>query len=246
MKGRFTAFAIAAGIACAAAFGCLAEVRKVKIIALADACTTNGFIMARHTNSDALSAAGFASVVVPKIASDAQLAAIMDKVDGLVITGAVVGNEYNVRVAFEKKLVKMALDRKLPVLGFCHGCQLVNLYFGGKIGKVPVGDSPKVVHKGKVSPYVQDCFHEIEIKPGSLVAKVFGSTRATINSSHRACVTEPGEGLEVTARADDGVVEAIEHRTLPVTGFQFHPERMFRKDARCVELIRAALERRFQ
>jgi hypothetical protein len=67
----------------------------------------------------------------------------------------------------------------------------------------------------------------MEIVPGTRLAKVAKASRVTINTSHRYHVTELGEGLVVTARSDDGVIEAFEHKTLPVTGFQFHPERSF-------------------
>ena len=86
----------------------------------------------------------------------------------------------------------------------------------------------------------------VNIKPGSNMFKWFGAERVEINTSHNFHITELGEGLEVTARADDGVIEAVEHRTLPVTGFQFHPERIFRRDPRCLRIIREALERQAQ
>ena len=218
------------------------EERRVKVVAIADACTTNGFTIARRTNSDAISAAGFLPVVLPNIADTNLLEYAMDHVDALVLTGSIKGDSSKVRVPFEHLLMRMALERGLPVLGFCHGHQAINLYFGGKIAKVPENRSPKVLHHGKESPYVKDCFHEIEVKPGSrLAAGLDGATRFEVNTSHRWCISELGEGLVVTARSDDGVIEAVEHRTLPVTGFQFHPERIFRKDPRYLRIIRDAL-----
>ena len=49
-------------------------------------------------------------------------------------------------------------------------------------------------------------------------------------------------GFRVTAKASDGVIEAIEHESQPIFGFQFHPEYYWQKDARCLELIRRALK----
>ena len=74
--------------------------------------------------------------------------------------------------------------------------------------------------------------------------KGFGVERAEVNTSHNFHITELGKGLEVTARADDGVIEAVEHTTLPVIGFQFHPERIFRRDPRYLRIIADALENR--
>ena len=75
---------------------------------------------------------------------------------------------------------------------------------------------------------------------GNTLAKVLGSGEVRINSSHTMRSEEIGKGLKVTARAADGVVKAFEHETLPVMGFQFHPERMT-DDPKFVELLRVAL-----
>ena len=224
------------------AAGCTTTVPRAKVVAIVDACTTNGFIMARHTNSDAISAAGFVPVVVPRIADTNLLAAALDRADALVLTGFVKGNDYHARVAFEHMLMRMALERGLPVLGFCHGHQAINTYFGGTLARVPQDATPKVVHHGRESPYVKDCFHMIDVKPGTRLAEGFGVTRVEVNTSHNFCISKLGEGLEVTARSDDGIIEAVEHRTLPVTGFQFHPERIFRRDPRYLRIIRDALD----
>ena len=216
---------------------------KVKVVALADGCVTNGFVMARSTNSDALSAAGYIPVLIPRISDTNLLAQAMDRVDALLLTGGIKGQDYPNRIEFEKLLMSMAIERGLPILGFCHGHQCINLYFGGTIAPVPKDGSPSIVHRGKDPPYVKDCFHMINVKPGSRLAKGFGTTRMEVNTSHTMCVKDVGEGLEVTARSDDGVVEAIEHRTLPITGFQFHPERIFRRDPRYLQIIVDALER---
>ena len=217
--------------------------KKVKVVGLADACVTNGFVMARRTNTDALSAAGYIPMLIPQISDTNLLAQTMDRVDALLLTGGVKGQDYPNRIAFEKLLMSMAIERGLPILGFCHGHQCINLYFGGTIAPVPKDSSPSIVHRGKDPPYVKDCFHMINVKPGSRLAKGFGTTRMEVNTSHTMCVKDVGEGLEVTARSDDGVVEAIEHRTLPITGFQFHPERIFRRDPRYLQIIVDALER---
>ena len=216
---------------------------KVKVVALTDGCVTNGFVMARSTNSDALSAAGYIPVLIPRISDTNLLAQAMDRVDALLLTGGIKGQDYPNRIEFEKLLMSMAIERGLPILGFCHGHQCINLYFGGTLMPVPKDSSPSIVHRGKDPPYVKDCFHMINIKPGSRLAEGFGTTRMEVNTSHTMCVKDGGEGLEVTARSDDGVVEAIEHRTLPITGFQFHPERIFRRDPRYLRIIVDALER---
>ena len=57
-----------------------------------------------------------------------------------------------------------------------------------------------------------------------MAGRALGTRVEAIESSHHQAVAEPGEGLRVVGRADDGVVEAIEHKTLPQFGVQWHPE----------------------
>ena len=237
---------MAAGIVLVAAFtGCVAPATGVptkKLVAIADVCKTNGFISARVTNSDAIAAAGFLPVLVPSLADTNAVAEIMDRVDALVLTGAIKESDKDKRNEFDFMLIRMALERGLPVVGFCRGHQVINRYFGGKIARIPKDLNPKIVHKGEVSAYIKDTFHEMEIVPGSRLSKVVKERRVKINTSHRYHVTELGEGLVVTARSDDGVIEAFEHKTLPVTGFQFHPERAFPVLPNHLDMIREAID----
>ena len=109
---------------------------------------------------------------------------------------------------------------KKPVLGICRGHQLINVFFGGTL----IQDLPmRKDHTEKPG----GCYnaHRILIEQGSLLSAAYGP-EAQVNSSHHQAVDALGKGLCITARAEDGVVEGIEHRELPVWGVQFHPERM--------------------
>ena len=241
---------IAAGFALAAAcVGCIAptaETKTKKLVAIADVCKTNGFISARVTNSDAIAAAGFLPVLIPNLADTNTVAEIMDRVDALVLTGAIKESDINKRNEFDFMLIGMALDRGLPVVGFCRGHHIINRYFGGKIARIADNLNPKIVHKGKVSAYIKDTFHEMEIVPGSRLSRIVKDRRITINTSHKYHITKLGKGLKVSARSDDGVIESVEHETLPVTGFQFHPERSFRVHPEHLDMIRDALDPKVQ
>lgn len=239
-------YAVAALCAMVFASGCVscpkADRSRIKTVAVAEVCTDDGFVRARRTNFDALTAAGFAAVIVPNVADTNLVAALLDRVDALVLTGAIGASNVKVRNKFDFMLMDMAIERGLPIVGFCRGHQVINRYFGGKIDDIPGDLSPKVVHSSSISPYVQDCFHDMEIVPGTRLEKGFGAVKCKVNTSHRFHITELGKGLKVTARSADGVIEAIEHETLPITGFQFHPERLPKMDACYVRIVRDAIE----
>src|SRR5262249_2879142 len=70
--------------------------------------------------------------------------------------------------------------------------------------------------------------HDATLAPGSRLARLADAEHAHINSSHHQSIDKPGEGLRVTARSSDGIVEGVELEGAGqwVVGVQWHPERM--------------------
>lgn len=119
------------------------------------------------------------------------------------------------------QIIDMFVKAKKPIFGICRGIQILNLYFGGTLRKVNINWShglPKVDQKQ---------MHPITVKKDSFVYDVFGAERATVNSHHGWGIDRLAEGLEAVATADDGVIEAVQHKTLPVFATQWHPEQTF-------------------
>lgn len=100
------------------------------------------------------------------------------------------------------------LGTEIPTLGVCLGHQAICVAFGGKVERAP---EPR---HGKTSPITHDrrgIFHDLP--------NPFTATRY-----HSLATVDLPDDLEVAARSEDGVVQAIRHRELPITGVQFHPE----------------------
>jgi anthranilate synthase len=109
-----------------------------------------------------------------------------------------------------EKTIAAALDRKLPIFGVCLGVQAIGEYFGGQLGQL---DQPA---HGRPS--------RVQVRGGRLMRSL--PNEIVIGRYHSLFVerdTMP-EVLDVTASTEDGVAMAIEHKTLPVGGVQFHPE----------------------
>ena len=221
--------------------------KRFKQVAIPDYCLTNVCsVVARLNMAEALERAGFVAWALPFTADDGIVAEAMSGADALMVAGGWKGQDYPKRCAFEDRVIREALRLKLPISGICHGMQVVNKSLGGTLDETFQKKKEKdflIAHRMPVRTPYTDNFHLADLTPGSRIAKVLGSHRAVINSSHSCCVGRVAEGLKVTARAQDGIVEAYEHETLPIMAFQFHPERMT-YDARFVELIRVALSRR--
>ncbi|MCQ2529649.1 MAG: gamma-glutamyl-gamma-aminobutyrate hydrolase family protein [Lachnospiraceae bacterium] len=117
------------------------------------------------------------------------------------------------------QLMDLFVKAKKPVFGICRGCQLINVYFGGSmIQHIPVADEHKAIAKGV------DNQHFVKSVAGSEIEALYG-TFFKVNSSHHQGCKEIGKGLKVTLWSEDGIVEALEHESLPVAGVQWHPER---------------------
>ena len=123
-------------------------------------------------------------------------------------------------------LLKHALPAGKPVLAICYGIQSLNVFLGGSlIQDIPSSLRRPLVHSNR--DHQEDATHAVRITAGRL-AQLAGRAKVTVNSLHHQSVRRPGRGLRVTARAKDGVIEAVEWTRGPgwVVGVQWHPERM--------------------
>jgi len=130
-------------------------------------------------------------------------------------------------------LLEHALAASKPVLAICYGIQSLNVFLGGSlIQDIPTELSTKICHSPDEEDLpdggeVPDAIHWASFQPGRVLA-LSGAPRAEVNSWHHQSVLEPGSGLRITSRAEDGVVEAVEMSDSSnwVVGVQWHPERM--------------------
>ncbi len=131
------------------------------------------------------------------------------------------------RDGFEFKLFDYALSNSLPVLGICRGLQLINIRLNGSL----INDIETVrgTNHTKISD-TQDRMHEVNLYENTLVYDVVREKRGTVSSSHHQAIDRLGEGLTITAKADDGIIEAVEWEDKTSKPFllaiQWHPERM--------------------
>jgi putative glutamine amidotransferase len=128
------------------------------------------------------------------------------------------------RLAWDRALLAAARAASRPVLGVCYGMQLLALESGGALHHHLPLDVPAAGEHQLRAPAAR---HRIAIEPGTRLARVFGAGSLEVNSRHHQAVSEPGRGLRVSARAADGVVEALEAEDdgAPfLLGVQWHPE----------------------
>ena len=128
------------------------------------------------------------------------------------------------REAFDRCLIRLVADRRMPVFGIGAGLQLLNVSQGGNLLLHIPEDLPNALpHRDSLDPAHR---HTLELAAGSIMDRVYGDGELRVNSMHHMAVDEVAPGFVTTARCPDGVIEAIES-TMPdwfAFGTQFHPE----------------------
>jgi putative glutamine amidotransferase len=139
-------------------------------------------------------------------------------------------------------LLEHSFAEHKPVLAICFGIQSLNVFLSGTlIQDIPSQLGTKIEHEWDREHGAPEPFHAARIEPGSQLSQLAGASEAVVNSSHHQSVKEPGRGLRISARAPDGVIEAVEWTgdTNWVVGVQWHPERMAGTDALAQSLFRS-------
>lgn len=193
-----------------------------------------GFCLSR-LYVEAVRLAGGVPILIP--AGEPDLSTILSRLDGLIFSG---GGDidpaiyqgvshptiYNVdpeRDRSEISLAKLVLAANIPVLGICRGLEVLVVATGGTlVPHLPDEFGNVVVHRADQLHSIE---HSVDITPNSRLAKIIGATQLKVMSwHHQAASTVPLE-WNITARAVDGVIEALEHKHHTwAIALQWHPE----------------------
>ncbi len=189
-----------------------------------------------HAYVDAVAEAGGLPLIVPMVKDAARVSALVELLDGLVVTGGPAVTQGLVgevppdlgacpalRSEADTLLLDACLAAEMPVLGICYGMQLLNARRGGTlyadVEKQHAGAAVHARQRGATE-------HPVQAVPGTVFADLFGTQSFEVNTRHVQAVATVGEGLWASAFAPDGVIEALEGEGGRLLGVQFHPEGM--------------------
>lgn len=187
----------------------------------------------------AVEAAGGAPVILPLTQSSDVLKQLLSVCDGLLLTGGFdldpswYGEEPHrkieainpLRDVTEMILTREALENDMPIFAICRGMQVLNVAAGGTLFQDIESqyDSETLLHFQKLTEEYPS--HSIDIEDGSWLRHITDEPKVRINSYHHQAVKDVAPGFKITARAPDGVAEAMsgEHHFF-AHGVQWHPE----------------------
>lgn len=134
------------------------------------------------------------------------------------------------RYEAEKQLINYGLDKNLPMVGFCRGAQMINDVLGGILDNIPDGGIEH--HQERLNIPADQVIHEITVNRNSKFYSITGQEQLSVNSFHRQHMSILGKGLSPVATSlEDGTVEIFESDDNQfVFGFQFHPEKLWKRD----------------
>lgn len=210
------------------------------IIGITASYGTNGNISMRPAYVDAIRENGGIGCLLSRPTNPDEIAALAADLDGLLFAG---GGDidpvyYGETVAhpsveitperdtFELALFAAFIQTGKPIFGICRGIQLMNVALGGSLHQHIEG------HRQSPTPGCQPV-QPVAVEAGTrlavLVGMADGASEMPVNTFHHQAVKVPGRGLIVSARAADGIIEAIELPDHPFfVGVQWHPELFYR------------------
>lgn len=181
--------------------------------------------------------AGGVPLLIPPVDDTDVIINTLDRIDALVLSG---GGDYNPLLCGEEPspklhsingerdipellITRLAYNRQIPMLGICRGIQTLAMALGGHV-RQDIGDTEGLI-KHSQDAHRSVPTHSVSISEGSILRSIYNSDKIYVNSFHHQAVGETGDKFRVSARSNDGVIEAMESMEMKsIIGVQWHPE----------------------
>lgn len=203
--------------------------------------------------------AGVTPVVVPAFGERLDLEGLIARADGVLMTGSrsnVHPTLYG-KPATEKDepfdpardsttlpLIRLSIDRGVPLLCICRGLQELNVALGGTLATEIQEEEGRMDHRAPESELQEIRFairHPVRLAGGGCLGRILDADSVEVNSLHRQAVGALADRLQVEAMAEDGTIEAVSVKDAPgfTLGVQWHPEYWARTDRPSARIFEA-------
>lgn len=199
--------------------------------------------MVSSDNVAAIIEAGGLPVILPPLLEVSNIDQIAQTIDGLYLTGGYdinpllfheephqhLGTITPTRDTFEIACINRMLSLDKPILGVCRGCQILNIAVGGDMYQdiyTQFDKGVEVLQHQQKAPKEHGS-HFVDVLSGSLLHHLTGRKKLCVNSRHHQANRRLADDFQVSGKASDGIIEAIESKEHQfVLGLQWHPENM--------------------
>jgi gamma-glutamyl-gamma-aminobutyrate hydrolase PuuD len=216
------------------------------VIGIADASKDGKNTAVPRSYIDAVLQAGGVPVVIPVIYDEKKVIELLNTMDGIVFVGGedfdpAYYNERSIpqmgrvnvsRDEFEMRLVHLAAERRIPILGICRGLQLINIAFGGSLYQdLPAQYYNNTIRHRQKQPN-DEASHAVYVEDNTVFADIVKERMLMVNSSHHQAIKKVALGFRVAGKSPDEIVEVIEKVDDEnwILGVQFHPEARVARD----------------
>ncbi len=216
-----------------------------------------GYHRVSSNYANSVFAAGGIPINIPIIYDEKDYDNYLDILDGIIFTGGLdvspltydenplkeINLISSIRDKYEMGLFKKAYERKLPILGICRGSQIANIILGGNLYQdINVQVPGSLGHRPKGLPN-DEFYHSINIEKDTKLYNIFKEEKIFVNSLHHQSIKELGKNLRISARSEDGIIEAIEATDDRFfIGLQFHPENFAIKHPEFLNIFKELIE----
>lgn len=203
--------------------------------------------------------AGGIPLLLPLNADEKTTDQLLALVDGVVLSGGqdvhpsyyqeeqhpLLGITAQQRDEHELHIVRVASVQKKPILGICRGLQLINVAFGGTLYQDLSQHTTDSKKAHSLDEYMDTKLHSVNIISGSILHKLLHTTEVMTNSYHHQAIKNLAQGFRIAAKAEDGVIEAIENieENPWILAVQWHPEVMVESHPEMVKLFEALIQK---
>ena len=225
-----------------------AEAQKRPLIGISDLYKDGNSSAVPRSYVDAVLQVGGLPVVIPLMYDNEKITELLSTLDGIIFTGGEdfdpsyynerpipqMGKVNAFRDEFDIKLLRLAVEQGVPVLGICRGLQLINITYGGSLYQdlsTQYHDN-SIRHRQKQPK--EDASHSVIVEDNTVFSSIVQQRMLMVNSSHHQAIKKVAPGFRVAGKSPDKIVEAIEKIDSKnwILGVQFHPEvRVTRDDA---------------
>jgi gamma-glutamyl-gamma-aminobutyrate hydrolase PuuD len=219
---------------------CFVDAERRPVIGISDMHKDGTNAAVPRSYVDAVLLTGGIPVVVPLMTDDEKIIELLNSLDGIIFTGGedfdpVYYNERPIpqmgkinapRDKFDMKLLRLAAERGIPVLGICRGIQLINIAYGGSLYQDLSAQyyDNSVRHRQK--QLKEEASHSVIVEDHTVFADIVRDRMLMVNSSHHQAIKDVAKGFRVAGKSTDKIVEVIEKIDDEnwILGVQFHPE----------------------